>query len=60
MKNHSAKVVLNTAILMALVAAVTQSASASFTIPAVPDAGSTSLLMVVACAGLTAVRRFMR
>jgi hypothetical protein len=57
MKNQIAKRVLDTAILMTLLAAVTQTASASVTLP---DAGSTSLLMVVACAGLASVRRFMR
>jgi hypothetical protein len=59
MKNHIAKRVLGTAIVMTLLAVITQNASASITL-GTPDAGSTSLLMAVACAGLAAVRRFMR
>jgi hypothetical protein len=51
--------ILNGAILVTLLAAITQNAHAILAVPA-PDAGSTSLLLVLACAGLTAVRRFKR
>jgi hypothetical protein len=51
------KQILNGAILITLLAAATQNAHA---IAIVPDAGSTSLLLVLACAGLTVVRRFKR
>ena len=51
------KRVLDAAILMTLLAATTQMASASIKLP---DAGSTSLLMVIACSGLVAIRRLRR
>jgi hypothetical protein len=57
MKNLLLKRVLNTAILLTLVGAITQNASAQILLP---DAGSTSLLMAIACAGLVAARRFKR
>jgi len=57
MKRHIMKQILNGAILITLLAAATQNAHA---IAIVPDAGSTSLLLVLACAGLTVVRRFKR
>jgi hypothetical protein len=59
MKNLMMKRVLDAAILMTLLGILSQSASASIQIPA-PDAGSTSMLLAIACAGLTAVRRFKR
>jgi hypothetical protein len=59
MKNLIMKRVLDAAILIALLAGLSQNASASIKIPT-PDAGSTSLLLVIACAGLAAVRRFKR
>jgi hypothetical protein len=57
MKNHVMKMALNAAILVALFAAVTQNAQASAKLP---DATSTSLLMSFTCAGLIAVRRFIK
>ena len=57
MKNHLTKQVLNAAILMTLLAAITQTASAR---TFVPDAGSTSVFLGIACVGLAAVRRFKR
>jgi hypothetical protein len=57
MKNLIMKRVLDAAILMTLLAATTQMASASIKLP---DAGSTSLLMVIACSGLVAIRRLRR
>jgi hypothetical protein len=47
---------LDGAILVTLLAALTQTASAT----PVPDAGSTATLMGLACAGLVAIRRFRR
>jgi len=61
MKNQIMKRILAGAILVTLLAVATQSASASFQPHhPVPDAGSTSLLMAVACAGLVALRRMKR
>jgi hypothetical protein len=57
MKNRIVKRVLDAAILITLLAAATQTASARHI---VPDTGSTSVLMVIACAGLTAIRRIKR
>jgi hypothetical protein len=61
MKNLILKRALDVAILITLVLATSQTASArvhgNF---AVPDAGSTSLLMVMACSALAAVRRIVR
>jgi hypothetical protein len=59
MKNLIMKRVLNVAILMTLLAATTQIVSARVHSTA-PDAGSTSLLMAMACAGLAVIRRFKR
>ena len=53
------KVGLNTGIVLALLAAINQNAGASITL-STPDAASTSILMGVACVGLTTVRRFIR
>lgn len=50
---------LNVAIVFAAIAAVTQTAMATPT-GLTPDAGSTSLLLGLACGGLAAVRRFSR
>jgi hypothetical protein len=58
MKNHIVKRILGTATLMTLLAAITQTASARTSF--VPDAGSTSILVGIACVGLAAVRRFKR
>ena len=53
------KRVLGAAVLMTLLIAVTQTASAH--VPTqVPDMGSTSTLMGIACAGLAVIRRFKR
>jgi hypothetical protein len=63
MKNQLIKRFLDTTVFITLLAAISQSASASYTIPTVaaPDAGSTSALMFIACGGLAAVaRRFKR
>jgi hypothetical protein len=58
MKNHIMKRILDGAILLTLLAAATQNASA---LPKpVPDAASTAGLMSVVCAGLVAIRRFRR
>ncbi len=57
MKNLLVKRSLNAAILLTLVGAITQSAGAQILLP---DAGSTSVLMAMACAGLVAARRFKR
>jgi hypothetical protein len=57
------KRLLNVAILFAVIATVTQSTMAVPTgLPngTVPDAGSTSLLMGLACGGLAALRRLCR
>jgi hypothetical protein len=55
------KRMLNVAILFAVIATVTQSAMAVPTpIGTAPDAGSTSLLLGLACGGLAAVRRMCR
>ena len=53
------KRVLDAAILITLLAAIAQTASARGSFPT-PDAGSTALLMTIACSGLAAVRRFKR
>jgi hypothetical protein len=58
MKNQIITKLLNGAIFVTLLAAVTQTAGAIP--PPLPDAGSTRLLMVIACAGLVAFRRFRR
>jgi diacylglycerol kinase len=58
MKNHIMKQILNAAIVMTLLVAITQTASARAAFA--PDAGSTSVLMGMACAGLIAVRRFIK
>ena len=52
------KQILNAAIVMTLLVAITQTASARAAFA--PDAGSTSVLMGMACAGLIAVRRFIK
>jgi len=57
MKNQIIKGLLNGAIVVTLLAAVTQTASA---LPTVPDAASTASLMGLACAGLVAIRRIVR
>jgi hypothetical protein len=57
MKNLFVKQSLNAAILLTLISAMAQTASAQILLP---DAGSTSVLMAIACAGLVAVRRFKR
>jgi hypothetical protein len=59
MKNYLMKRVLDTAFLITLLAVITQDAHAGFH-PSAPDAGSTSLLMAIACGGLIAVRRFIK
>jgi hypothetical protein len=59
MKNLVMKRVLDAAILITLLAAIAQTASARGSFPT-PDAGSTALLMTIACSGLAAVRRFKR
>jgi hypothetical protein len=59
MKNQIIKKLLNGAILVALVATVTQTASA-LPLPAAPDASSTTVLLGIACTGLVAVRRLLR
>jgi len=59
MKNLIMKRVLDAAILITLLAAITQTAGAHVPTSS-PDAGSTALLMTIACAGLVAVRRFKR
>jgi hypothetical protein len=59
MKNLVLKRVLDAAFLITLLAATTQIVSARVHSTA-PDAGSTSLLMVMACAGLAVIRRFKR
>jgi hypothetical protein len=58
MKNHVViKRLLDGAIILTLLSALTQSASARITLP---DATSTSSLVGVACFGLVAIRRFLR
>ena len=58
MRHLIMKRILDAAILITLLAAITQTASARTSV--IPDAGSTALLMTIACAGLVAVRRFKR
>jgi len=58
LREHTMKTLLNSAILVTLLAAITQNAHASQAIA--PDAASTSLLMGMSCAGLIAVRRFIK
>jgi hypothetical protein len=58
MKNLVLKRVLDSAILITLLAALTQTASAKG--KPLPDAGSTAALMGIACAGLAIIRRFRR
>jgi hypothetical protein len=60
MKNQIFKQVLNGAILLAVLAAFTQTASALPKPVGTPDAASTAGLMTVVCAGLVVVRRFRR
>jgi len=60
MKKQIVSQLLGGAVFVTLLAAITQNASASYTLSTAPDAGSTSLLMAIACAGLAAVRRFKR
>jgi hypothetical protein len=58
MKKQIINRLLDSAILVTLLGALTQTASA---VPSgLPDAGSTIGLMGVACAGLAAIRRFRR
>ena len=58
MKKQMINRLLNGAIFVTLLAALTQTASA---LPKpLPDAGSTASLMGVACAGLMVIRRFRR
>jgi len=58
MKNHIMKRVLDAALLVTLLGALTQTASA---LPSpLPDANSTAGLMVVAFGGLAVIRRFRR
>jgi hypothetical protein len=60
MKNQMIAKLLNGAIIVTAVAAMTQIAGAIPPGNLVPDAGSASVLMGVACAGLVAIRRFRR
>ena len=60
MKNHIINRVLNGTLLVMLLGALTQTASALPLPPTAPDAGSTALLMGIACAGLAMVKRFRR
>jgi hypothetical protein len=57
MKNKIIVRLLNGAIVVTLISAMTQTASA---LPSLPDAGSTMSLMGLACAALVAIRRFLR
>jgi hypothetical protein len=58
MNKQIIKVVLNSSIVLALLATLTTTASAKFS--TTPDAASTSALTGIACCGLIAVRRFLR
>jgi hypothetical protein len=58
MKNKIIVRLLNGAIVVTLISAMTQTASANG-LP-LPDAGSTSALMGLAFAALVAIRRFLR
>ena len=62
MKKQMINRVLEGAVVVTLLAALTQTASAGATPPPsnAPDAGSTAALMSVACAGLAIIRRFRR
>jgi hypothetical protein len=60
MKNLIMKRVLNAAILVTLLVALTQTATAKPKPLTTPDAGSTACLMGVACAGLAMIRRIRR
>jgi hypothetical protein len=58
MKSHVlVKRLLNGAIVITLLAAITQTANARLVLP---DAASTSSLVGIACCGLVAIRRFLR
>jgi hypothetical protein len=58
MTNQLIKNLLTGAMLVTLLAALTQTANA--TPHAVPDGNSTCLLMGVVCTGLAAIRKFVR
>jgi hypothetical protein len=60
MKNQIIVRLLNGAVFMTLMAALTQTASALPLPSSTPDASSTANLMGVAFAGLVAIRRFSR
>lgn len=59
MKNQIIKIALKMVASVAVLAVITQTASAQFQF-AVPDAGTSSALLGMACASLLAARRFKR
>jgi len=58
--NHMNKSKLSISLLVLAVVMVTGATFANETPPSVPDAGSTSLLLSMAFAGMAVVRKFMR
>ena len=58
-KTSMNKRILDLLMVLTLLGAFTQAASASVTLP-VPDAGSTSAMLGLAFVGLASVRRFIR
>lgn len=49
---------LNVGAVLTLAAATVQMASATVTIPSVPDSGSSAILLAISAAGITVARRF--
>lgn len=60
MKNNTMKRVLDVAVLLAILTAITQTANATPPPLPTPDAGSTAGLLGAAFAGLALLRRFRR